>query len=157
MNTRSEDFEPCSPISLAICAILALIPHPDDTQPQSHASLQHRRKHAELFSQLAMESVEIESEMLASFNSPADALDGDQSSFQRDPFHSTTPIEIEGILAFLVLSIYEYAQRGNLVKMRNRSSQALDAATRLSLHEEDLTCYPDQFTEARRRAWWMTV
>lgn len=104
-----------------------------------------------------MESVEIESEMLASFDSPADALIGDQSLFQRDPFHPTTPIEIEGILAFLVLSIYEYAQRGNLVKMRNRSSQALDAATRMSLHEEDPSCYPDQFTEARRRAWWMTA
>lgn len=104
-----------------------------------------------------MESVEIESEMLASFDLPGDALGGDQSSFRREPFHPSTPIEIEGMLAFLVLSIYEYAQRGNLVKMRNRSSQALDAATRLSLHEEDISCYPDQFTEARRRAWWMTV
>lgn len=104
-----------------------------------------------------MERVEVESEALASITSPAQALSSDPSPFRRDSFHSKTPIELESILAYLVLSIYEYAQRGNLAKMRNRASQAHDAATRLSLHEEDSKEYGSAFAEARHRAWWMTV
>jgi hypothetical protein len=154
---ESDAFEPSSPISLALSVILALIPHPNDKQPQHPESVQYRRKHAEELSHLALESIEVESELLASVTSPAEALSGDTSLFQRDAFHPRTPIELEGVLAFLLLSTYEYAQRGNLVKMRNRASQALDAATRLSLHEEDAGTAPDRFTEARRRAWWMTV
>jgi hypothetical protein len=104
-----------------------------------------------------MESIEIESEVLVSATSPADALSGEPSSFRREPFHPQTPIELESILAFLILSGYEYAQRGNLVKMRNRASQAVDAATRLGLHQEMYGASRDEFTESRRRAWWMTV
>jgi hypothetical protein len=156
LSHRSVDFEPSSPVSLAISAILALIPHPADQRPQGQSSVRHRRKHAELFSQLAMESIEIESEVLVSATSPAEALSGVPTAFRREPFHPQTPIELESILAFLLLSGYEYAQRGNLVKMRNRASQAVDAATRLGLHQEMYSAVRDEYTEARRRAWWMT-
>jgi hypothetical protein len=103
-----------------------------------------------------MESIEIESEVLVSTTSPAEALSGVPTPFRREPFHPQTPIELESILGFLLLSGYEYAQRGNLVKMRNRASQAVDAATRLGLHQEMYSAVRDEYTEARRRAWWMT-
>jgi hypothetical protein len=32
--------------------------------------------------------------------------------------HSQTPVDYESVLALLVLSVYEYSQRGNLLKMR---------------------------------------
>ncbi|OCK74949.1 hypothetical protein K432DRAFT_437761 [Lepidopterella palustris CBS 459.81] len=153
---ETQDFEPSSPVSLAISAILTLIPHPDDCAPKRQESVLLRRKQAQLFAQLAMESIEIESEILASETSPAEALSSDPSSFRRDPFHPRTPIEVESVLAYLVLSIYEYSQRGNLAKMRNRASQALDAATRLGLHETPFDHSQDLFCEAKRRAWWMT-
>lgn len=157
MTHDSDGFVPASPISLAISAILALIPHPRDPDPQSERSVLERREQAQLFAQLTLESIEIEAEVLASGTSPAEALSSDPSTFHRQPFHSRTPIELESLLAFLVLSIYEYAQRGNLVKMRNRASQAHDAATRLSLHEDSESANDEKFGEARKRAWWMTV
>jgi hypothetical protein len=64
-------------------------------------------------------------------------------------------VELESIISLLILSNYEQAQRGNLLKMATRSSQASTLARGLSLH-----CQPsleDAFSEARRRTWWMTV
>ncbi|KAF2809990.1 uncharacterized protein BDZ99DRAFT_520082 [Mytilinidion resinicola] len=151
----SREFEPSSPLSLAISAILSLIPNCDDSSPQSPDSVLLRRRQSHFFAQLAMESIEIESEILASTTSPAEALSSKPSLFRRDLFHPKTPVELESILAYLLLSGYEYAQRGNLAKMRNRASQALDAATRLSL-QEDITGVGDIYREAKRRAWWMT-
>lgn len=151
-----DGFEPSSPISLALSAVLSLIPHPNDVDPTNQESQYLRRKKAHLFAQLAMESIEIEAEILASVTSPGEALSSDPSSFRREPFHTKTPIELESVLAYLVLSIYEYAQRGNIAKMRNRGSQAYDAATRLSLQEAGEANMHWSFEEARRRAWWMT-
>lgn len=149
------DFEPSSPISLAISAILVLIPHPNDRNPKDSESVLRRREQAHTFALSTMESIEIESELIDSSTSPAQALCSNPTTFHREPFHEKVPIELESILALLVLSIYEYAQRGNVLKMRNRAGQALVAAMNLNLHargEED-----DIFAEARRRAWWMTV
>lgn len=146
-----------SPISLALSAILVLIPHPDDPDPRRPESVLLRRQKAHSYAQSAMDAVEIESEMLASSLSPGDALSSDPETFSREAFHPRTPIEIESLLAYLVLSVYEYAQRGNIAKCRNRASQAYDAAIRLSLHEGSKTIVDDNFSESRRRAWWMTV
>ncbi|KAI1628272.1 C6 zinc finger domain protein [Exophiala viscosa] len=134
--SESTVFEPASPLVMALLAILVLIPHPGDLFPDSDESVCQRRQEAHSYSQMAMESIEVETELLESATSPSAALE-----------HS--------VLAHAVLSIYEYAQRGNLAKMRNRASQAYDAAIRLGLHDiTDLP--PDECTEARRRAWWMT-
>jgi hypothetical protein len=54
-----------------------------------------------------MESIEIESEIIVSAISPAEALSDGPSSFRREAFHPQAPIEIESLLAFLVLSAYE--------------------------------------------------
>lgn len=156
LTSEPHDYEPSSPLSLAVSAILSLIPNVDDVSPKGQESVLLRRRQAHLFAQLAMESIEIESEILVSITSPAEALSRKPSSFKRDSFHPKTPVELESILAYLLLSNYEYAQRGNLAKMRNRASQALDAATRLSL-QENITGVGDIYREAKRRAWWMTV
>lgn len=110
-----------------------------------------------MWAELAMESIEIDNELLTSSTSPSEALSNDPPSFQRAQFHPRCPVELESLLAYLVLTIYEYAQRGNIVKMRNRASQAYDAAIRMSLQDESEHQVRDEFAEARRRAWWMTV
>ncbi|KAF2791332.1 hypothetical protein K505DRAFT_376850 [Melanomma pulvis-pyrius CBS 109.77] len=154
MGTKCT-FQPSSPISLAISAILALIPCTTSPLSDLESSRLFRRDQAQLFAELAMESIEIESEVLQSTSCPAEALSSSPLAFQRRPFHPDAPIELESILALLILSIYEYAQRGNLTKMRNRASQALDAAMRISLHETS-SSVGDPFQESKSRAWWMT-
>ncbi|KAK5113762.1 hypothetical protein LTR85_010779 [Meristemomyces frigidus] len=151
-----DDYMPSSPITLAISTILALIPSPQNPAPQSEESVHVRRDRAQLLANMTLESIEIEAEVVASITTPAQALSSAPSAYNREPFHSRTPLELESTLAFLLLSIYEYAQRGNLVKMRNRAGQAHDAAIRLSLHEDAEAANDIVFGEARRRAWWMT-
>ncbi|OAP60358.1 hypothetical protein AYL99_05360 [Fonsecaea erecta] len=152
---ESKFFEPASPLVMALMAILVLIPHPEDEFPDSDESVCLRRQRAHSFSQMAMESIEIETELLESTINPSEALDHRRPSVEREKLHPYVLPELEGVLAHVLLSIYEYAQRGNLAKMRNRASQAYDAAIRLCLHDiSDLVL--DEYTEARRRAWWMT-
>lgn len=153
--SESKGFQPGSPLAMALLAILLLIPHPNDLFADSDESVCQRRQEAHSYSQMAMESVEMETELLESATSPSAALEYSRPSLRRERFHPAVPTELESLLAHIVLSIYEYAQRGNLAKMRNRASQAYDAAVRLGLHDtSDLPL--DECTESRRRAWWMT-
>jgi hypothetical protein len=99
--------------------------------------------------------IEADGELIDSVTDPSQALNYAQPTINRPPFHSRAPVELESILALLVLSIYEYAQRGNMMKMRYRAGQAWVLAMNLSLNA--LGPEQDEFTEARRRAWWMTV
>jgi hypothetical protein len=147
-------FEPSSPISLAISAILALIPCPNDTNQLAAESVQFRRKYSQYLAQSAIESIEVEDEIPDSSIEPSKALNDAQDGMQRQPFHPLVPLELESIIALDILSVYEYAQRGNLKKMQNRAGQALVLAMELSLH-----CCPDDgnYCEAKRRIWWMTV
>lgn len=147
------DFEPSSPISLAISATLALIPHPDDKNPSGTESLHLRREQAQAFAQSAFESIEIESELIDSVIQPGEALSSDPLPLHRKPFHPRNPLENESIIALIMLSTYEYAQRGNIAKMRNRAGQAVNAAINLGLHiKGDEEGY---YSEANRRVWWM--
>ena len=54
-----------------------------------------------------------------------------------------------------MLSTYEYAQRGNIAKMRNRAGQAVNAAMDLGLHAKGNE--EGYHAESNRRTWWMTV
>jgi hypothetical protein len=154
-TSQASSFEPVSPLVMALLAILVLIPHPDDEYPESEEAVCLRRQRAHSYSQMTMETIEIETELLESTTSPSAALDHHRPSIFREKFHPHVPVELESVLAHVLLSIYEYAQRGNLAKMRNRASQAYDAAIRLCLH--DISDIPlDDYTEARRRTWWMT-
>lgn len=142
-------------MSLAISAILALVPHPNDPEPSGPASVIRRRTFAHTYAQLANTAIETDCELHASSTYPSDALTNERPLIDRESFHPKTPVELESLLALLVLSIYEYNQRGNLLKMRYRAGQALAIALDMSLHclGEEF----DEFAEARRRAWWMTV
>ncbi|EFX05807.1 nitrilase cyanide hydratase and apolipoprotein n-acyltransferase [Grosmannia clavigera kw1407] len=160
---RDDEFEPSSPISLAISAILALIPCPDDMNHQDHESVLFRRKYAQYLAQSAIESIEIENEIPHSSVEPAQALEQATeetanvhlgiSSATRMPFHPGVPLNLESVIALDILSVYEYAQRGNIKKMQSRAGQALVAAMALGLHTT-----PDgaEAVEAKRRVWWMT-
>lgn len=151
---EKSTFHPSSPLSLAIAALLVLIPHPDEKDPSRPEYVKLRRDTAHSFAQAALEAVEVDSELVASSNDPSSALSEGVPQLDRDLFHPFVPVCLESVLALLLLSVYEYAQRGNINKMRNRAGQALTAAMSISLHE---TVEEDEFAEAKRRAWWMTV
>ncbi|CAF9943450.1 MAG: hypothetical protein ALECFALPRED_000394 [Alectoria fallacina] len=152
-NNASSDFEPSSPITLAISTILALVPYPDDVDAPNPESVLYRRKSAQSFAESTMESIEIESEIMDSDSSPSRALTSSSPTARRASFHPNVPVGIESILALLILSIYEYAQRGNISKMRTRAGQALISAMDMSLHSQGDN--GGKFAEAKRRAWWM--
>ncbi|CAK7198361.1 hypothetical protein SEUCBS139899_001022 [Sporothrix eucalyptigena] len=150
-----EDFEPSTPVALALSAVLALIPCAEDTDPAAPESVLFRRKCAQFFAQSAIESIEAESEIPDSATEPHKALESSPPPADRPPFHPRVPVELESIIALDLLSIYEYAQRGNIKKMRTRAGQALmEAMTSFSLHTQ--TDDNDFFAEAKRRVWWMT-
>ncbi|KAK1478504.1 hypothetical protein CCUS01_04850 [Colletotrichum cuscutae] len=149
----ADEYQPSTPISLAISAILALIPYHNDTNHLNKESVIFRRRYAQYLAQCAIESIEIESEIPDSSIEPPKALNESPDDFPRQQFHPGVPIELESVIALDILSVYEYAQRGNLKKMQARAGQALVAAMSLSIH----TCAEeDAFSEARRRVWWMT-
>ncbi|THY16609.1 hypothetical protein D6D01_07667, partial [Aureobasidium pullulans] len=153
-ESSAYSFEPRSPASLAISAILALIAHPEEGAPFSEDSIKARREAAHYFAKRTIESIESDSEMPDSSISPAQALVNGYSRISRPAFHSRVPVELESVIALSILSVYEYAQRGNITKMRDRASQALMMAMNLSLHDRGTEL--DGFAEARRRIWWMT-
>lgn len=147
-------YQPRSPLSLAISAVLALVPHSNDSEPSSPNSVIRRRTFAHAFAQMANASIESDCELHASPSNPFESPGSDRHLIDREPFHPQTPVELESIFALLILSVYEYTQRGNLLKMRYRAGQALAIALDMSLHS--LGEEYDGFAEARRRAWWMT-
>ncbi|KAL7628967.1 hypothetical protein AAE478_000485 [Parahypoxylon ruwenzoriense] len=153
-NQRDKFEEPSSAISLAISAILALIPCPQDPDPLQPESIRWRRTYAQFLAKSALESIESEIERPESSVEPPKALDDSDEEVFREKFHSQVPLELESIIALDLLSVYEYAQRGNLKKMRARVGSALVAAMSLMLHTR--SDVEDEYSEARRRAWWMT-
>ncbi|EJT69856.1 C6 zinc finger domain-containing protein [Gaeumannomyces tritici R3-111a-1] len=152
------DYEPTSPIALAVSAVLALIPCANDSNHAAHESVLFRRGYAQFLAQAAVETIEAESEIPESSTLPQSVLSSEQSFSQDDfsdrpPFHPGLPRQLESIVALNILSVYEYAQRGNLKKMQSRAGQALVNSMALAIHENT---EEDAFTEARRRVWWMT-
>lgn len=156
-TTTTTHYEPSSPLTLALSAILALIPCPEDAHHASHEAQLFRRKYAQYFAQAAFETLESDEEIPDSAVEPPRALSSEGSGGMRGarrPLHPGCPVELEAIVALDVLSVYEYAQRGNLKKMQNRAGMALMAAMDMFLH---MCRVEDEFTEARRRVWWMSV
>ena len=153
LNVKSP-FQPTSPLSLAMAALLVLIPRPDVKQTSEAEYTKLRRDLAQSFAQSALDAVEQDLELLDSSSDPSKALSEGAPQLTRPPLHSKVPISLEAVLALVLLSTYEYAQRGNIRKLCNRAGQALTAAMSVSLHE---MVEEDEFSEARKRAWWMTV
>lgn len=112
-----------------------------------------RRSYAQLFAQAALVSVEREIDEL----SPASSINiiGASPSQEQSALHSKIPIQLDPILALVVLAMYEYCQRGNVSRMRARVNHAVTTAMDLCLH--DLGSTSTEYSEAQRRAWWMIV
>ncbi|KAL7955119.1 hypothetical protein V8C34DRAFT_316713 [Trichoderma compactum] len=142
---------------LALSAVLALIPLSKETHCTSAACVSFRKALAQKFAQAALQRIDADSEYLdfISNRQVGSMTAVEQLSISRDPLHPQTPVELESILALLLLSNYEHTERANLLKMTARASQALIIAKNMSLHRLGLE--NDTFSEAKRRAWWMTA
>lgn len=119
----------------------------------TEASIALRRSYAQLFAQAALASVEKEIDEIGltmHLNAPGAGLSQGHS-----PLHPQVPLQLDPILALVVLAVYEYCQRGNVTRMRGRINQAATTAMDLSLHELGSTT--TEASEAQRRAWWITV
>lgn len=143
---------PTSSLTLALSAMLVLIPTAEDTFPIAETSLALRRSYAQLFAQAALTAVETETDDL----SPASSTNMfEAESCRAHGLHPQVPTQLHPVMALVVLSIYEYCQRGNISRMRARGNQAITTAMDISLHRLDSTA--TDYSEAQRRAWWMTV
>ncbi|KFZ02808.1 hypothetical protein V502_11490 [Pseudogymnoascus sp. VKM F-4520 (FW-2644)] len=152
LGSLTGGYGPSTPLSLALSAMLALIPLPDDPDPKGESSTWNRRIQAHKFAQAAFEALDNETELVDSIINPKDALSNGSPRTYRAPFHQDLPLDLESNVALMVLSIYEYGQRGNIKKMLNRSGQSLMLALEAKLYSPIV----DQFVEARRRVWWAT-
>ncbi|KAJ6144515.1 hypothetical protein N7470_008410 [Penicillium chermesinum] len=139
---------PATPLSLALSAILVLVPPNPDIFPITNAGIILRRSWAQMFAQEALSHVERELDLCIP-ESLSSMMDG------QDQLHSKVPRPVNSVLALTALSIYEYCQRGNASRMRARINQAYTTAVDMSLH--DLGPNSSEFSEAKRRAWWMIV
>ncbi|KAJ8070830.1 hypothetical protein OCU04_001191 [Sclerotinia nivalis] len=153
-SKSNSQFQSASPMTLAISALLALIPHPDDPNPTSPESILLRRNQAQVFAQLAIDGVELENEMIESIMDPGEALSTQDMHIYRTQIHPQVRLEAESTVALLLLCTYEYSERGNISKMRKRCGQALISAMDLGLHSKDKEVY--DYAESDRRIWWMT-
>ncbi|KAM6483835.1 hypothetical protein HDV62DRAFT_388956 [Trichoderma sp. SZMC 28011] len=146
-----------SPLSLALSAVLALIPLSQETRCTAAACVSFRKALAQQFAQAALQRIDADSEYLdfISDRHIGSMTAVGQRSISREPLHPQTPVELESILALLLLSNYEHTERANLLKMTARASQALIIAKNMSLHR--LGPENGTFSEAKRRAWWMTA
>lgn len=144
---------PTSSLSLALSAMLVLIPVAGDRFPTAETSLALRRSYAQLFAQAALTAVETEIDNLSPASNPNMSESG--SCRAQSPLHPRMPAQLDPVSALVVLSIYEYCQRGNVSRMRARGNQAITTAMDISIHNLDSTV--TDFSEAQRRAWWMTV
>ncbi|KAE8149922.1 C6 finger domain protein [Aspergillus avenaceus] len=145
-------FEPTSPLSLAISALLALIPHPNESDPRRAEYVKRRRDYAHCFAQTALGVIEKDYELLSITQNPRASEDG-LRSLQRKQFHPGVEVSLEGVIALTLLSVYEYVQKGSLDNMLQRANQSVALAMSMALHE---AVEEDGFADSRRRVWWMT-
>jgi len=154
-ESLKSDYRPYSPICLALSATLALIPLLPGPAAKSPEAKTARRNQAHDYATSCLNSIDVETELIESMISPQDALQKHFVKHGRAQFHPRVPLSLESILALLVLTVYEYAQRGNMTKMRARAGQALVMALDMGLCDKEDE--RERYVEARRRAWWMTV
>lgn len=136
---------PSSSLTLAISAILALIPLSPGNHVCSGPSLSLRRSYAHLFAEAALNAADKELEEITRALSRPSGISGKIGNVDE---HS----RLFPILALCLLSIYEYCQRGSISRMRSRANQAVAAAMDLSLHS-----LGNASTEEERRTWWSAV
>ncbi|KAJ5279416.1 hypothetical protein N7478_004788 [Penicillium angulare] len=151
-NRADLPYWPISSLGLALSAILVLIP-PMHQSSRNEASILARRSYAQFFAQAAISSSEKELDDIGPASNIG-TMDANISQ-ERSSFHSHVPQQLDPILALVVLAIYEHSQRGNISRMRARVNNAVTTAMDISLH--NLGSTETEFSDAQRRAWWMTV
>lgn len=142
---------PTSTLGLALSALLVLIPLPKEADPLSEPATLLRRSYAQLYAQAAEQALENNAEYRQG-NMNMITYPSTYALHQPSLLHPDMPANLEPILALLVLTVYDYCQRGNRKTMRARAHQALTAALDISLH-----AMGSEAPEAQKRAWWMTV
>ncbi|KAJ5098446.1 hypothetical protein N7532_005447 [Penicillium argentinense] len=143
---------PESSLSLALSALLVLIPPSHDQAPTKGSTFAARRAYAQLFAQSALSKIEQEIDDLGPPSSVNLFVSTDRGNIS---LHPDVPIQLDPILALVTLAVYEYVQRGNVSRMRARINQAVTTAMDISLHT--LGVSSSESPEAHRRAWWMTM
>lgn len=135
-------------------AILVLIPLPGDLHPMRAEPVLLRSFYANMYAEAALESIE---DFPGNRTQPTSgqSLTPCAQPELRSPLHPGVPLDLEPILALLVLGVYEYCQHGNRKKMRSHVYQALTMSMDLSLHS--ISREDSGFHIAQMRAWWMTV
>ncbi|CAG8399111.1 unnamed protein product [Penicillium salamii] len=142
LDPRSLPHWPRSSLTLALSAILSLIPIAQDPNSSLESSIRSRRLHANLCAKAALGQVENEIDTISIPTTADPYTIGEEGQFN-------TPVQLHPVLALVLLSVYEYCQRGSLPRMRSRANQAITTAMDLSLHQLGADS-----TEAQRRAWW---
>ena len=137
---------PGSSLTLAISAIVSLIPLSQDPYALSDSGIRLRRLHAKLYAEAALAEVENEIDVLSAPTTPR------HSSALGETAEVDQTAKGYPVLALILLSVYEYCQRGNISRMRIRANQAVTTAVDLSLHN-----LGPSSTEAERRTWWSAV
>ncbi|RAL14748.1 Zn(II)2Cys6 transcription factor, partial [Aspergillus homomorphus CBS 101889] len=137
---------PMSCLSLALSAILALIPPPQDGNPTDPCCAWLRRSYSNLFAQSALDSAE------HAIVEPHESLLAPGPSDYDRRFHPDLPANLHPILTFMVLGVYDCCQNGHIQRMRMRVNQAITTAMDNSLHR-----LAESASEAQRRAWWIAI
>ncbi|GMF67064.1 unnamed protein product [Aspergillus oryzae] len=91
---------PTTSLSLALSAILCLIPPPQDPQPSGECHVWMRRAYARLYAQAALSIAEKEIDDLVSPNNLT-------SYAEDDRLHNELPFQLYPVLALVALSVYE--------------------------------------------------
>ncbi|PYH45569.1 fungal specific transcription factor domain-containing protein [Aspergillus saccharolyticus JOP 1030-1] len=133
-------------LSVALSAILALIPPPQDENPSDPCCVWLRRSYSNLFAQSALDSAERDILEPDGFRTPHPPSDYSQR------FHPDLPVRLQPILTLMILGVYDCCQNGNIHRMRMRVNQAITTAMDSLLHQLDETA-----SEAQRRAWWIAM
>lgn len=147
-NESFTDYQPSSPLILALLSILVLLPESDDHAVADHVSQELRIKFTQSLDECAMESIEIYSCRMRPKSTTTDVQQAHLKA------HPNVPNELEVPLALCILSVREYLQRGNLPRMLELAERAVEVLMQLSMHQSE---EEGPFSEAIRRAWWMSV
>jgi len=124
---------PESPLLLAVRTILVLVPHSQDPNPKSPTSKRLRTAMSAVLGKQTMDLIE------ATLENPS----------------------LETVQALCILSLWEWANSGNLARSRARSGQAIQVAMELGVHEMDKYSPGERAMEGEdwrmdmaRRTWW---
>ncbi|KAH8652580.1 hypothetical protein BGZ61DRAFT_468633 [Ilyonectria robusta] len=140
------DYQPSSPLILALLSILVLLPDADYALEAEGVNQDLRFRFSQSLAECACESIEIYTSR-ADLDSPP--LDPDRSDvWLRTDF----PDKLQIPTALCILSVQAYLHGGNLPKMLLQAERALDYCMQMSLHQ-----FVEQGPQAEgiRRTWWM--